>query len=178
MNKIILALSALIAAATLSGCSTLNEAMGITVNKGNGYVIKQDKKIYGGGVHIEYRDKAFLENEVRTEMSNRMAPEAELQAALNRVPAGGRVLITYEKLTLEAANTKWLEYVVLENGVEVFRRKGRDKIAQVPKSSSGGIRFWWSIDSVDLPNPIGKPFEFIVISNLDNKRDTFTVSAP
>lgn len=178
MKRMMAAVITSVAIAALSGCASLNEAMGLPVNKGNGYIIKQDKKIYGGGVHIEYRDKAFLENEVRVKMSNRMAPEAETQAELNRLPAGGRVFITYEQLTIEAANTKWLEYVVMENGVEVFRKKGRDNIAEVPKSSSGGIRFWWNIDVVDLPKSLGKSFDFIVISNLDKKRDTFTVSAP
>ena len=178
MKKFLVAMIASAAIVTLSGCASLNEAMGLPVNKGNGYVIKQDRKIYGGGVHIEYRDKAFLENEVRVKMSNRMAPESETQAELNRLPAGGRVFITYEQLTIEAANTKWLEYVVMENGVEVFRKKGRDNIAEVPKSSSGAVRFWWNIDVVDLSKPVGKTFDFIVISNLDKKRDTFTVSAP
>lgn len=178
MKKILVTLVASLAIAALSGCASINEAMGLPVNKGNGYIIKQDKKIYGGGVHIEYRDKAFLENEVRAKMSNRMASESETQSEISRLPAGGRIFITYETLTIEAANTKWLEYVVMENGVEVFRKKGRDKIAEVPKSSSGAVRFWWNIDVVDLSKPVGKTFEFIVISNLDNKRDTFTVSAP
>tara|TARA_B100000745_G_C20026982_1_gene349430 strand:+ start:255 stop:791 length:537 start_codon:yes stop_codon:yes gene_type:complete len=162
----------------ISGCTTLDKMTGRPVNEGNGYSIDHDRKIYGGGVHIEYRDTEFLEREVKERMENRMASESELQEALKNIPAGGRIQIHYEATTIEAANTKWLEYVVLKDGEEVYRRDGSDDIAETPTDYSGGIGFWWNIDIVDIREPITTPFEFIVISNLKNERDSFTISKP
>lgn len=178
MKKALIAMIVSSAIAALSGCASLNEAMGLPVNKGNGYLITQDKKNHGGSVTIEYRDKTLLESETRAEMSNRMASESETLDKISRLPDGGRIFINYEQLTIEAANTKWLEYVVLKDGVEVFRRKGSNSIAKVPKSSSSANRRWWNIDVLGIPKPLGKTFQLIVINNLENKRDTFTISAP
>tara|TARA_R110000823_G_scaffold246948_2_gene370812 strand:+ start:5102 stop:5617 length:516 start_codon:yes stop_codon:yes gene_type:complete len=163
---------------TLSGCAALDKMAGLPVNEGNGYNITHDRKIYGGGVHIEYRDPEFLESEIKAQMENRMASDSELQQALGRIPEGGRILVRYEALTIEAANTKWLEYVLFKDDEEIYRRSGRNKIAQVPTSYSGGIGFWWNIDSVDLHQPITAPFELVVVSNLKEQRDTFKISNP
>ncbi|KPQ28888.1 MAG: hypothetical protein HLUCCX14_08345 [Marinobacter excellens HL-55] len=174
-SRYLLALTILL---TLSGCAALDKMAGLPVNEGNGYAIEHERKIYGGGVHIEYRDPELLENEIRTQMENRMASESELQDALDRIPEGGRIFVHYEATTVEAANTEWLEYVLFKDGEEVYRRKGKDQIAEVPTSYSGGIGFWWNIDAIDLRQPIKVPFKFIVISNLKDQRDTFTISRP
>jgi hypothetical protein len=163
---------------SLSGCAVLDEMAGLPVNEGNGYAIEHDRKIYGGGVHIEYRDSGLLESEIKKRMENRMASEFELQQALDQIPAGGRIFVHYEAITVEAANTEWLEYVLFKDGEEIYRRKGKDQIAEVPTSYSGGIGFWWNIDVVDIRQPITVPFKFIVISNLKYQRDTFTISKP
>jgi hypothetical protein len=174
MKKIPSLLFTILVMAIIPGCASMNEMMGYSVNKGNGYAIKHNRQIYDGGVYIEYRDKAFLETEKRKEMSNKMAPESETKAALDRIPKGGRIIVTYESLTLEGANTKWLEYIVIQNGKEILRRKGKDDIAEVPRASG----MWWNVDVVDIKDPIAMPFEFIVVSNLVTKRDTFVISGP
>jgi len=162
----------------LSGCAALDKMAGLPVNEGNGYTIDHDRNIYGGGVHIEYRDQEFLKEEVRKQMENRMASEADLQLALDQVPAGGRILVHYQATTVEAANTKWLEYVVLKDGEQIYRKQGTNQTGEVPTSYSGGIGFWWNMDVVDLKGQIGTPFELAVISNLRDERDIFRVSKP
>ena len=159
----------------VSGCSTINEFMGMPTNKGNGYIIKHKKQIYGGSVHIEYRDSSLLESEMLETMNNRMASEEDISRELALIPRGGRVFVTYEKMTIGAANTKWLEYVVLHNGKEIYRRKGTNKVANTP---AYGSSFWWNIDSFSISEPVDGEFSVVVISNLENKRDTFLVSPP
>ncbi|MFT2091550.1 hypothetical protein [Paraglaciecola sp. 2405UD69-4] len=174
-KKVYIVLSFLLA---LSGCSALNKMAGLPYNEGNGYSIEHDKQIYGGGVTIEYRDIDFLRTEVTKTMNNRMSSESELEQALENLPQGGRILIHYEAQTIDAANTKWLEYVLLKDGKEVYRKTGTDSIANRPVSYSGGIGFWWDIDILDINFPFEIPVELVVVSNLKNKRDTFKISKP
>ncbi|MDF1644545.1 MAG: hypothetical protein P1U80_10215 [Pseudomonadales bacterium] len=162
----------------LSGCAALNKITGLPYNEGNGYSIEHDKQIYGGGVTIEYKDNNFLRTEVTKTMNNRMSSESELKEALENLPQGGRIQIHYEALTIDAANPKWLEYVLLKDGKEIYRRKGRDSIANRPISYSGGVGFWWNIDVLDINAPIEFPVELVVVSNLKNERDTFKLSKP
>jgi len=169
---------AVVAILALSGCNSLNALTGLPYNKGNGYKIDQDKNIYSGGVTIEYKDKALLEQEKRAEMENKMASEQQTQEVISRLPEGGQIIVHYQQLTIEAANTEWLEYVVMVDGKEVYRRQGTDDIANRPTNYSGGIGYWWNVDIVNLNQPISFPFDFVVISNLATKRDTFTISAP
>ncbi|MEQ3635944.1 hypothetical protein [Alcanivorax sp.] len=175
------AIKACLAAVTilaLNGCNTLNALTGLPYNEGNGYKIDHDRNIYSGGVHIEYKDKSLLESEKRAEMENKMASEQQTQDAISRLPEGGKIIVHYEQLTIEAANTEWLEYVIMVDGKEIYRKQGTDDIANRPTSYSGGIGYWWNTDVVNLRQPVSFPFDFVVISNLATKRDTFTISAP
>lgn len=162
----------------LSGCASLDKMVGLPVNEGNGFDIEHDREIYGGGVHVEYQHPGVLEKDIKKRMANRMASEAELNQALSNVVSGGRFKVHIESLTIDGANTKWYEYVILKDGKEVYREKGRDSIANTPTDYAGGIGFWWNIDLINVYEPIEPPFTFIVISNLTNERDTFVISKP
>jgi hypothetical protein len=161
-----------------TGCTQLNQLAGLPYNEGNGYTIEHKKGIYGGGVTIQYEDNAFLREEVRQRMSNRMSSERELEQALAELPSGGRVQIHYEALTITAGNTSWLEYVLLKDGIEIYRREGTDSIANTPTNYAGGIGFWWNIDIVDLRVPFEFPIELVVINNLRSERDSFIIAKP
>lgn len=161
---------ALLLALALPGCTAINQMMGIPTNVGNGYSIKHERQIWGGGVKVEYQDNAMLVAEAVKTAANRM-----VEASTDGLPQG-RILIHYEALSIGAANTKWLEYVVLKDGAEVYREAGRDQIANLPRGSGGPARYWWGTDVVDIP--VDAPFELVVISNLDDKRDTFRITPP
>ena len=157
----------------LGGCASINQMMGIPTNIGNGYKIEQDREIYGGGVKIEYRDNALLKQKVALSQETRMAPAAETDEKLESLPKG-MIILTYEALTIDAANTKWLEYVVLKDGKEIARRKGLNQVPEVPNRGSSGVGYWWSTDAVSIT--VDPPFQLLVIDTLDGKRDTFTIS--
>lgn len=154
----------LLALLALSGCT----ALGVPTNIGNGYDISWDRQIYGAIVKIEYRDKAMLMDEVAHRARNRM-----VEPDFTGVPVG-RVFVTYDGVSIEGANTKWLEYVILKDGKEVLRKTGRDQVPDYEVDTYGTS--WWSMESLDVP--VQPPFELVVISNLKNKRDTFTISPP
>ncbi|MAC14060.1 MAG: hypothetical protein CL539_05190 [Alcanivorax sp.] len=108
-----------------------------------------------------------------------MASEQQTHEAISRLPEGGQIIVHYQQLTIESANTKWLEYVVMADEKEIYRRQGSNDIASRPTNYSGGIGYWWNVvDIVNLNQPISFPFDFVVISNLATKRDTFTISSP
>mgnify|MGYP003148531993 CR=1 FL=1 len=166
---------ALLMSFLLGGCAGLNEMLGLPVNKGNGYSIKHTKEIYSGGVHIEYQDHDFLVEEIKKKMANRMAPLEDTQNAIFNAPIGGRIFVHYEQLTIGAANTKWLEYVIKRDGQEVYRKMGNNRIANVPTDSSAAVRFWWNTDGFDITTYLGDEFEVYVISHLAGKKDHFKV---
>jgi hypothetical protein len=167
---------AIVIVVLMTGCTALDKMAGRPTNEGNGYVIDHDRRIYGGGIHIEYRDPTFLEQQLKKRMVNQMASGAEIQQATSRIPAGGRILIHYEALSMDAANTEWLEYAIFKNSKEIYRREGSNNIAEAPTSYSGGIGYCWNTDSIDIREKIETPFQLVVISNLKNERDTFTIS--
>lgn len=168
---------AILLLAALTGCASLNQMMGISTNQGNGYKISQERQIYGGGAKVEYRDRDFVKAEIIQAQRNRMAPQAETDQLLEAIPAGGRVILTWEALTVEAGNTKWLEYIILKNGEEVYRGRGNNQVPELPDRSLGNtVAFWWNIDTIDVP--VEPPFELVVVSLIDKKRDIFSVSRP
>lgn len=160
---------------SLSGCAAVNDLMGTPLPKGNGYPIEHiEKSNMGRDIYIEYQDRAFLEAETRKRMANRMASENETQKAVAALPSGGRIIVTMTAHAVEAANTKWLEYVALANGQEILREKGENKIANLP--STNGL--WWNTDIVAIPMPITESMDFVVINTLRTRRDVFRISTP
>lgn len=150
----------------LSSCSTLT---GMAYNEGNGFIIKQEGF---SGVNIEYQHENYLRQEQERLNDLRMTNES-----INLARAG-LILITSNQLTIGAANTKWLEYVLFDqDGNEIKRKRGTDKIANVPIGTSP-YATWWNIDSFTVPYNVQAPFKFVVINHITNRKVTFTISPP
>jgi hypothetical protein len=68
-----------------------------------------------------------------------MASEQQTHEVISRLPEGGQIIVHYQQLIIESDSTKWLEYVVMVDGKEIYRKQGSDDIANRPINYSGGI---------------------------------------
>ena len=77
--------------------------------------------------------------------------------------------------TIDSANTKWWEYIVLSlNGKEILRNRGSNSIPNFTTSRTSAT-IWWNIDVVPLTNDNSQPFKVFVIDILSKKRSGFIV---
>lgn len=163
---------------SITACVVTDAMLGVEASEGHGYQITHLERSQGTFVRIEFRDRGFLEQELRAKTTNRMRGESEFTRESRFLPGGGKIFVFYQAPTIESANTRWLEYVILERGKEIYRRSGTDRIPNVPISSSTGLRFWRNSNVVLLDRPIEGEIEFVVINNLLVTRDVFVISAP
>ena len=164
----------------LTGCATMGQIAGIPVNIGHGYTINQkynEKCPFCKLVGIEYKDYQTVYNERVNELDNRLADEKTRRSEIDTISAGGMIIITIQRYTIEAANTRNFEYVIFENDVEVFRQHGTPSVPNYTVNSSGTTT-WWNIEVISLPNVIKDNITLYVIDNLGGGRDEFKITSP
>jgi len=152
------------------GCSTT------PTNIGNGYTIthKINNTFQIPLVTIEYRDyQDVLKNMIKN-IDNRLGDDEEKKEAALAIPKGGYIYVEIERATLEAANTKWFEFVILKHGKNIYREKGKSKIPNTPSSN----RRWWNVQLVPIENVINDEITFYVIDNVLGGRDEFVIKSP
>ena len=157
----------------LSGCADQSK-----VNYG-GYssvasVDNAGKYPNSGFTTAAYNDYSILYSNKKKELVNKMAGEKEMQEELRAIPKGGMATVTLYRSTIDSANTENFEYVLYENGKQIYRKKGRNQIANTP--SSGGGKYWWNIDVVVFPKPITSQMTLYVIDNLSQSRDKYIIT--
>lgn len=154
--------------------SSIQSLSGFPVNVGNGHRIEhQQKSKYLGGVTIEYEPSEMILKQAQNEAELRMVSRVS-----GHIPVGGRIFVRLDASSIEAANTKWLEYVVLKDGREILRRKGTNQIANVPHSSANPLDTWWNIEAINIEEEIGSGIELHVIHLAFSDKDVFFVSPP
>lgn len=157
---------------SLGGCVAMHKLSGLPVNNGNGYIIESSAGDLNIQLTIEYEDHELIAQQRVSRLKNSYAPESEISAAVNMAPKGGAITVRYENSTIEATNTKWLEYIVFKDEIEILRQKGRDKIANIPADQ---YRLWWNTDLIWIEKDIKPPFKLVVVNNLLVNRTIFNI---
>ena len=105
-----------------------------------------------------------------------MWSQNKLNSEIKLLPKGGLILIHVSGNTIDRANTKWWEYIVLSlNGKEILRNRGSNSIPNFTTSRRTSATEWWNIDDLPLTNDNSQPFKVFVIDILGNKRSGFIV---
>ena len=123
---------------------------------------------------LRYITYKMLYEETKKKMLNKLASKQETKRELNKIPKFGRAEITIYATTIDHANTNNYEYVIYENGKQIYRQKGRNEIASTP--SSAGSNYWWNIDIVNIPKHITSQMTLYIIDNLTMRRDKFVIT--
>ena len=124
---------------------------------------------------IEYKSYNKLVNDIKKKAKLRMWSQNKINYKIQSLPRGGNILIHVFSNTIDSANTKWWEYIVLSlNGKEILRKRGSNKIPNFTTSRTSAT-IWWNIDVVPLTNDNSQPFKVFVIDILSNKRSGFIV---
>ena len=125
---------------------------------------------------IEYKSYKNLVNDIKKEAKLRMWSQNKLNSEIKLLPKGGLILIHVSGNTIDRANTKWWEYIVLSlNGKEILRNRGSNSIPNFTTSRRTSATEWWNIDDLPLTNDNSQPFKVFVIDILGNKRSGFIV---
>ena len=124
---------------------------------------------------IEYKSYKNLVNDIKKEAKLRMWSQNKINYKIQSLPRGGNILIHVFSNTIDSANTKWWEYIVLSlNGKEILRKRGSNNIPNFTTSRTSAT-IWWNIDVVPLTNDNSQPFKVFVIDILSKKRSGFIV---
>ena len=125
---------------------------------------------------IEYKSYKNLVNDIKKEAKLRMWSQNKINYKIQSLPRGGNILIHVFSNTIDSANTKWWEYIVLSlNGKEILRNHGSNSIPNFTTSRRTSATEWWNIDDLPLTNDNSQPFKVFVIDILGNKRSGFIV---
>ena len=124
---------------------------------------------------IEYSSYKKLVNETKKNAKLRMWTQNKINYEIQSLPKGGLIKVEVFSNTIDSANTKWWEYIVLSlNGKEILRKRGSNKIPNFTTSRTSAT-IWWNIDVVPLTNDNSQPFKVFVIDILSKKRSGFIV---
>ena len=124
---------------------------------------------------IEYSSYKKLVNDTKKNAKLRLWTQNKINSEFQLLPKGGLIKIEVFSNTIDSANTKWWEYIVLSlNGKEILRKRGSNNIPNFTTSRTSATK-WWNIDVVPLTNDNSQPFKVFVIDILSNKRSGFVV---
>ena len=88
-----------------------------------------------------------------------MWTQNKINSEFQLLPKGGLIKVEVFSNTIDSANTKWWEYIVLSlNGKVIMRKRGSDTLPNYTKSRIDNV--WWSdTDVFSLQNDVGRQFK-------------------
>ena len=126
---------------------------------------------------IEYSIYKKLVNDTNKNAKLRMWTQNKINSEFQLLPKGGLIKIEVFSNTINSANTKWWEYIVLSlNGKVIMRKRGSDTLPNDTKSREVSFEgrlignVWWDTDVLPLTNDVGQQFKVFVIDIIGSKR--------
>jgi hypothetical protein len=119
------------------------------------------------GTFLEYQTPAEVQEAARKEAALKMMePEA--------TPAGGYLVLTFSRSTIEAGNSRWFTIVATNpEGKEVFRQELDN---QIPTPIHGPVTYWKNIRVVALPEALKTGAKVYVIDGLSKNRHEYLIN--
>ncbi|MFH1262477.1 MAG: hypothetical protein V1495_03395 [Pseudomonadota bacterium] len=121
---------------------------------------------------LEFRSYDSIASEIDTKAKLNLWDKAKTAAEKKWIPKGGLLMLSIERLSIEAANLKYFSVVAVQNGKTLFREDGKESIPEVPH----GDGLWWNLGGFDVPKKMTSPFTVYVVDNLHDKRYEFLVT--
>ena len=108
---------------------------------------------------IEYSSYKKLVNDTKKNAKLRMWTQNKINSEFQLLPKGGLIKVEVFSNTIDSANTKGWEYIVLSlNGKVIMRKRGSDTLPNYTKSRIDNV-WWLDIDVFSLQNDVGRPFK-------------------
>ena len=175
-------LTIIITSLLLCSCAT-NNNMGFGFNFTNQTIfhhhIEQNVNPESHGtVSVLYKSSYIVYTGEYAKLKDSLLREPTLlegQALANAAPKGGQILISIGRSSIEAANTKHFEFIILQDGIEIYRVNGNDRIPNVPSSRNGD---WMNYKAVTLTQPFENNLKVYVIDKVNGGRDEFIITKP
>ena len=124
---------------------------------------------------IEYSSYKKLVNDTKKNAKLRMWTQNKINSEFQLLPKGGLIKVEVFSNTIDSANTKWWEYIVLSlNGKVIMRKRGSDTLPNYTKSRIYN-NVWSDTDVLPLTNEVGQQFKVFVIDIIGSKRSGFIV---
>ena len=121
-----------------------------------------------------YKDYNTLLADKKKELANKLASEKDAEKELLAIPRGGIATIEIARTTIDAANTNMFEYVIFENGKEIYRKHGKNSVPNAPHTGDG--IHWWNVDLITFPKPITNQMTVYVVDNLHQIRAKYIIT--
>lgn len=119
-----------------------------------GYKIEVDKGYNSAHPYIHYESFEQLR---RTKQQNLETEMEEItKESFNDIPKGGRLILFTSALSIEAGNSKWLKFVIKENGKTILKSKGVDRIPSGQVYGSINVSpyiIWNNISIINIDEP-------------------------
>ncbi len=124
---------------------------------------------------IEYSSYKKLVNDTKKNAKLRMWTQNKINSEFQLLPKGGLIKVEVFSNTIDSANTKWWEYIVLSlSGKVIMRKHGSDTLPNNTKSRIYN-NVWSDTDVLPLTNDVGQQFKVFVIDIKGSKRSGFIV---
>jgi hypothetical protein len=165
----------------LSSCQSVNY-MGsdfFTSNTGNGFFVNQVNSILDQNAtccdSIEYKPYELLVSETKRFAQNQLLDNRQTELKLASLPKGGKIISTIRRSTIDAANTKYFTFILMDSDREILREEGYDRWPQIPSSGSD---LWRNIHVTNLSDPFGEDLTIFIVDNVMRTRNEFKILRP
>jgi hypothetical protein len=126
------------------------------------------------GSNVTYQDYASISSELADTAKISLWSKKRLKSELSIRPKGGFLTVSVYDSTLEMANTKHYEVILIsEAGEEIKRVKGDDRIASVIGGAYGPK--FMGVQVISLEKKLSSPTKVYVVNTLINQRTVFLV---
>ena len=126
------------------------------------------------GSKVTYQDYASVASELADIAKTSLWSEKRLKSELSIRPKGGFLTVNVYDSTLEMANTKYYEIILIsEAGEEIKRVKGDDRIASVISGPYGPS--FMGVQIISFDKNLSSPTKVYVVNTLMNQRTVFLV---
>lgn len=127
------------------------------------------------GTFLEYITPSEVKSEFEKEANLKLFTPEKRQTELNDLPKGGKLVLKFSRLTIEAANSKWFTIIAQDpQGKEVFREQLDSKVPDY--MSGGGVSYWKNIRVVYLPLELPTGSKVFIVDGLENNRHEYLIN--
>ncbi|MBI9102901.1 MAG: hypothetical protein JEY99_10830 [Spirochaetales bacterium] len=120
---------------------------------------------------VVYRPAEAIESILKLQLDMHEISSEEWEERTEKVPAGGRILISLGRTDLENAISRWFRYSLFQGDTRLFRRRGLEDIPYVP----GNDKLWWNDVDLDIKQEWESPLTFIIEDQYQEKTYAYQI---
>lgn len=135
----------------------------------NGFLVTQTVNEANSKIRIE--DAELLRNRAIRNAKAKLSTDIEIER-LKNAKYRDQIVVTTRGSTIGFADPGYYQFILRQDGKEVFRSKGNRSVANTPDVDG----FWWDTSVLTLPTPIGKGAELVIVRTVvESSTDKFLI---